>query len=53
MTLERAAELDLPTITKIMLLNIDNRLAEDPALRPDYDVPYYYVSHGKFVSTTL
>lgn len=52
-TLERAAELELPTITKIMLNNIDNRLSEDPDLSPDYEIPYYYVSHGKFVSTTL
>jgi len=52
-TLDRAAELELPTITKIMLTNIHNRLAADPTLSPDYEVPYYFVRHGKFVSTTL
>lgn len=45
---QEAMEANTREITRVMLVELMNRLREDPALSPDYPTPYYFVKRGKF-----
>ncbi|MBL4600164.1 MAG: NUDIX hydrolase [Rhizobiaceae bacterium] len=48
LTPQEAIEGETREITRVMLVELLNRLKEDPELSPDYPVPYYFSRQGKF-----
>jgi 8-oxo-dGTP pyrophosphatase MutT (NUDIX family) len=46
--LTEAKEADIPTITRTILGELENRLAADPGLRPGGAVPFYRMLHNRF-----
>ena len=48
LTLDEAREKELPNITKQILSDLEGRLASDPELSPDTEVPFYYFRNGEF-----
>ena len=42
LTLQAAHDLDLPTITKVVIEELQERLARDPNLAPETPIPFYY-----------
>lgn len=53
LTLPDAMEAEIPAITKTILQELERRLNIDPDLSPGADVPFYRLSHGKFLRTLL
>ncbi|MDD7910694.1 NUDIX domain-containing protein [Pseudovibrio exalbescens] len=53
LSLEESKQLELPPITLAVIEELQNRLAEDPKLEPDYPVPYYYWTPEGFVREEL
>jgi 8-oxo-dGTP pyrophosphatase MutT (NUDIX family) len=49
--IEKARELDMPTITKVVLIELENRIAA--GFGHELPVPFYRVLHHKFVRETL
>jgi 8-oxo-dGTP pyrophosphatase MutT (NUDIX family) len=47
--LEEARQADIPTITRTILGELDQRLAFDPLLRPGGPVPFYRMIRSRFV----
>lgn len=43
-----AREADIPTITKTILGELEERLARDPDLTPGGPIPFYYMRHNQF-----
>lgn len=48
LSLDDAKSLDLPTITSVMIDELQNRLSADPHLSPDHPVPYYFWGKNRF-----
>lgn len=46
--LAEARQGDVPTITRTILGDLEQRLAEDPDLTPGGAVPFYYLRHNRF-----
>jgi 8-oxo-dGTP pyrophosphatase MutT (NUDIX family) len=53
MTVDEAFGLDLPTITKIVLVDLENRLKSTPQLDPGAPVSFFFVRNWKFKRETL
>lgn len=51
--LDEAKSLDLPTITSVMIDELQTRLADDPKLDPAYPIPYYFWGSNRFNRTTI
>ncbi len=51
--LDEAKSLDLPTITSVMIEELQGQLAADPQLAPDHPVPYYYWASNRFNRTLI
>ena len=51
--LEKAAEADIPAITRTILGDLSARLRDDPDLAPASPVPFYYMRHNRFCRDTL
>lgn len=49
LTLDEALELDLPTITKVILQHLQARLDKAAIDDPDYPTPFYFQQYGKFL----
>lgn len=49
LTLDAAKSLDLPTITLTIIEELQNRLASDPDLAPETEVPFYYWRRTGFI----
>ena len=48
-----ARQLDIPTITSVILEELENRLADDGSLSVKAPVPYYHMVRGSFIRETL
>ncbi len=48
LTLEETADFDLPGITRVILEDLSERLAEGTLSRQDAPIPYYYFLNGSF-----
>lgn len=48
LTFDAAQKLELPPITKTILLELDTRLQNDPDLNPTTDVPFYHLKGNSF-----
>jgi len=48
LSLDDAKSLDLPTITSVIIDELQTRLSADPVLSPSYPVPYYYWGGNRF-----
>ncbi|MFK5979265.1 MAG: NUDIX hydrolase [Rhizobiaceae bacterium] len=48
LTPQEAIESNTREITRVMLVELMNRLRDDPQLSPDYPVPCYFARQGKF-----
>lgn len=48
LTLDEARDKDLPSITKQILSDLEDRLVGDPELGPETPVPFYYFRNGGF-----
>jgi 8-oxo-dGTP pyrophosphatase MutT (NUDIX family) len=53
LTLDEAAEADVPAITRTILGEIRQRLADDPDLTPHAPVPFYFMQHRRFCRELL
>ena len=51
--LAEARQTDIPTITRTILGELEQRLAQDPQLLPGGQVPFYRLLHGKFVRSLI
>jgi len=51
--LDQAKSLDIPTITAVMIEELQLRLADDPALNPAYPIPYYFWAGRQFNRTVI
>ena len=51
--LAKAREADIPDITRTILQELENRLADDPLLRPGGSVPFYRLVRNRFVREIL
>lgn len=51
--LEEAKAADIPSITKTILGELQERLARDPELSPGGAVPFYYMRHNRFCRDVL
>lgn len=51
--LDKAAEADIPAITRTILEDMQARLRDDPELSPASPVPFYYMRHNKFCRDIL
>lgn len=51
--IEQAMEADIPTITRTILRDLEERLAQDPDLEPGGAVPFYRMLRNKFVRDLL
>lgn len=51
--LAAAGKADIPRITRMILEEIETRLARDPLLRPGGDVPFYRLVHNRFTREIL
>lgn len=51
--IREAREIDLPSITKTVLGDLEARLADDPELSPDGPVPFYRMHHNRFTRVVL
>ena len=47
LTFEEARQTDLPGVTLNMIDHLEGRLTEDPDLRANGPVPYYFTRHGQ------
>jgi 8-oxo-dGTP pyrophosphatase MutT (NUDIX family) len=46
--IDDARQADIPTITRAVLGDLEQRLKDDPDLTPGAPVPFYYMRHNKF-----
>ena len=46
--IDEAREAEVPTITRTILGDLQDRLARDPDLAPGGEVPFYYLRHNRF-----
>lgn len=46
--LDKAIEADIPAITRTILIELSQRLGDDPQLSPDAPVPFYYMRYNRF-----
>jgi len=53
LTLDEARALELPIITQKILEELEARLADDPDLSPETEVPFYYMRGTSFLRETL
>ena len=53
MPVSKTSELELPTITSVVLEELSTRLADDPGLSRDIPVPYYHWVRGRFIRETV
>lgn len=51
--LDEARTLDMPTITQVMIEELQARLRTDPELAPAHPVPYYYWAGRRFNRTVI
>lgn len=51
--LERAQQADIPAITRTILRDLEERLAQDPDLEPGGPVPFYRMLRNRFVRDLL
>ncbi len=51
--IEEARTLDIPTITSVIVEELENRLADDDTLAATVPLPYYHVVRGQFIRETL
>lgn len=51
--LDEARQADIPSITKIVLEDLERRLNEDPMLGPDAPVPFYRMIRNRFVRSLI
>ena len=51
--LAKAREMDVPTITRTILGEVEDRIARDPNLSPGGDVPFYRMIGNSFVRSLL
>ena len=51
--LAKAREMDVPTITRTILGEVEGRIARDPTLSPGGDVPFYRMIGNRFVRSLL
>lgn len=50
---EEAIEADTREITRIMLVELMNRLERDPGMDPEHPVPFYRAAHNRFLKTIM